>query len=105
MRAHGDDCGADRGPRPKEDGRTCSVFAFDVAANGGRLPLARNAVRKLKTLRHPGVVRVLESIEVSGQDFTPTNSHADQDNRRHKSAEWANVPKGHRDRRAPSAVR
>jgi SCY1-like protein 1 len=28
------------------------------------LPLARNAVRKLRTLRHPGVIKVLDTVEV-----------------------------------------
>lgn len=28
-----------------------------------RLPLAKNAVRKLRTLRHPGVVRIIDTVE------------------------------------------
>jgi SCY1-like protein 1 len=48
----------------QEDGSNCSIFSFDINANRSRLPLAKNALRKLKTLRHPGVIRVLESVEV-----------------------------------------
>lgn len=48
----------------QEDGSKCSIFAFDVNANRNRLPLARNALRKLKTIRHPGVVKMLDSVEV-----------------------------------------
>ncbi|KAL2382165.1 hypothetical protein RJZ90_003482 [Blastomyces dermatitidis] len=48
----------------REDGSSCSIFTFDIAANKPRLPLAKNAVRKHRTLRHPGVVKVLETIEV-----------------------------------------
>jgi hypothetical protein len=42
----------------------CSIFTFDISAGRGRLPLAKNAVRKLRTLRHPGVIKVLETVEV-----------------------------------------
>ena len=48
----------------QEDGSDCSIFSFDVSANRSRLVLAKNAVRKLKTLRHPGIVRVLDTVEV-----------------------------------------
>ena len=48
----------------KEDGSNCSIFAFDVTADKSRLPLARNAVRKMRTLRHPGVIKVYDTVEV-----------------------------------------
>jgi SCY1-like protein 1 len=48
----------------QEDGSNCSIFSFDVTANKARLPMARNAVKKLRTLRHPGVIRVLDTVEV-----------------------------------------
>ena len=48
----------------QEDNTECSVFSFDIQADRGRLPLARNAVRKMRTLRHPGVVKVLDTVEV-----------------------------------------
>ncbi|KAL4913541.1 armadillo-type protein [Aspergillus aurantiobrunneus] len=47
----------------REDGSSCSVFTFEIASNKSRLPLARNAVRKSRTLRHPGVIKVLDTIE------------------------------------------
>ncbi|KAJ9602369.1 Nuclear aminoacylation-dependent tRNA export pathway component [Cladophialophora chaetospira] len=47
----------------KDDGSPCCVFNFDINANKARLPLARNAARKLRTLRHPGVIRVIDVIE------------------------------------------
>ncbi|PLB37326.1 COPI-interacting protein CEX1 [Aspergillus candidus] len=47
----------------REDGSACSIFTFEIAANKSRLPLARNAVRKSRTLRHPGVIKVLDTIE------------------------------------------
>lgn len=49
---------------PQEDGSKCSIFSFDISANRNRLPLARNALRKLRTLRHPGIIKVLDTVEV-----------------------------------------
>ena len=51
-------------PDLQDDGSRCSIFSFDVTANKSRLPLARNALRKLRTLRHPGVIKVLDTVEV-----------------------------------------
>ncbi len=48
----------------QEDNSECSIFSFDVVADKARLPLARNAVRKMRTLRHPGVIKVLDTVEV-----------------------------------------
>ncbi|KAK9471672.1 armadillo-type protein [Dipodascopsis tothii] len=47
----------------RSDNSACSVFVFDAEANHGRVPLARNAVRKLRTLKFPGVVKVLDTFE------------------------------------------
>lgn len=48
----------------QEDGSNCSIFSFDINANRSRLPLAKNALKKLRTLRHPGVIKVLDTVEV-----------------------------------------
>ncbi|PGH02215.1 SCY1 protein kinase [Blastomyces parvus] len=56
----------------REDGSSCSIFTFDIAANKSRLPLAKNAVRKHRTLRHPGVVKVLETIETDANIYIVT---------------------------------
>ncbi|KAK5133973.1 hypothetical protein LTR08_007093 [Meristemomyces frigidus] len=47
----------------REDGSRCSIFSFDVSANRNRLPLAKNALRKFRTLRHPGIIKVLDTLE------------------------------------------
>jgi SCY1-like protein 1 len=57
---------------PQEDGSKCSIFSFDITANKSRLPLARNALRKLRTLRHPGVVKVLDTQEVGAHSTFST---------------------------------
>ncbi|PGH12338.1 SCY1 protein kinase [Polytolypa hystricis UAMH7299] len=56
----------------REDSSSCSIFTFDIAANKSRLDLAKNAVRKLRTLRHPGVIRVLETIETDTNIYIVT---------------------------------
>ncbi|KAK6510029.1 hypothetical protein TWF481_004742 [Arthrobotrys musiformis] len=56
----------------KDDGSKCSIFAFDVNANKSRLPLAKNALRKWRTLRHPGVVRVLDTLETDTNIYVAT---------------------------------
>ncbi|KAM3420891.1 hypothetical protein BST61_g4126 [Cercospora zeina] len=56
----------------REDGSKCSIFTFDITANRSRLPLARNAVRKFKTIRHPGVVRVLDTVETDSVIYIAT---------------------------------
>ncbi|KAF9738608.1 hypothetical protein PMIN03_006513 [Paraphaeosphaeria minitans] len=56
----------------REDGSKCSIFSFDVSANKSRLPLARNALRKLRTLRHPGVVKVLDTVETDAYIYIAT---------------------------------
>lgn len=41
----------------------CAIFTFDLQKNKSHLPLARNALRKLRTLRHPGIIKVLDTVE------------------------------------------
>ncbi|OQO02999.1 hypothetical protein B0A48_11283 [Cryoendolithus antarcticus] len=47
----------------REDNSKCSIFSFDINANRSRLPIAKNTLRKFRTLRHPGVVKVLDTLE------------------------------------------
>ncbi|KAK3377895.1 armadillo-type protein [Podospora didyma] len=47
----------------RDDGSNCSIFSFDITANRSAFPLARNALKKLRTMRHPGVVKVLDAVE------------------------------------------
>lgn len=56
----------------REDGSKCSIFSFDVNAHRSRLPLARNALRKLRTLRHPGVVKILDTVETDSYIYIAT---------------------------------
>ncbi|KAF8862334.1 kinase family protein-like protein [Acephala macrosclerotiorum] len=56
----------------REDGSNCSIFSFDVTANKSRLPMARNAVKKLRTLRHPGVIKVFDTVETETYIYVAT---------------------------------
>ncbi|CAK7275322.1 Nuclear aminoacylation-dependent tRNA export pathway component [Sporothrix epigloea] len=56
----------------REDGSACSIFSFDITANKARLPLARNALKKLRTLRHPGVIKVLDTVETDTYIYIAT---------------------------------
>ena len=49
----------------QEDYSRCSIFSFDVNAKKSRLPLAKNSLLKFRKLRHTGILRVLDTIEVS----------------------------------------
>ncbi len=56
----------------QEDGSDCSIFVFDIIADRSRVPLARNAVRKMRTLRHPGVIKVFDTVETETYIYVAT---------------------------------
>ncbi|KAI1441547.1 ARM repeat-containing protein [Annulohypoxylon stygium] len=56
----------------RADGSNCSIFSFDITANKARLPLAKNALKKLRTMRHPGVIRVLDTVETDTYIYIAT---------------------------------
>ncbi|KAL5341741.1 armadillo-type protein [Aspergillus crustosus] len=78
----------------REDGSSCSVFTFDIASNKSRLPLAKNAVRKSRTLRHPGVIKVLDTIEtetslyIVTERVVPLSWHVKRRSVSEETAKW-----------------
>ncbi|KAK7754777.1 Nuclear aminoacylation-dependent tRNA export pathway component [Diatrype stigma] len=56
----------------REDGSNCSIFAFDAVAHKSQLPLAKNALKKLRTMRHPGVIKVLDTVETETYIYIAT---------------------------------
>jgi SCY1-like protein 1 len=58
------------------------------------LPLARNAARKLRTLRHPGIVKVLEVIETESnihivtEKVTPLSWHVKRKSLSEETIKW-----------------
>lgn len=47
----------------KEDGSEVSIFVFDCQKNRDKVQLARNAFKRIRTMRHPDVLRYLDGIE------------------------------------------
>ncbi|KAJ0424599.1 armadillo-type protein [Aspergillus carlsbadensis] len=78
----------------REDGSACSVFTFEIASNKSRLPLAKNAVRKSRTLRHPGVLKVLDTIEtettiyIVTERVVPLSWHVKRRSISEETAKW-----------------
>ncbi|KAF1849600.1 ARM repeat-containing protein [Cucurbitaria berberidis CBS 394.84] len=78
----------------REDGSKCSIFSFDITANKSRLPLARNALRKLRTMRHPGVVKVLDTVEtetyiyIATERLSPLSWHVKRKSLTEETTKW-----------------
>lgn len=59
-----------------------------------RLPLAKNAVRKLRTLRHPGVVRIIDTVEtdtyiyIATERVVPLSWHVRRDALNAETIKW-----------------
>ncbi|KAJ3100970.1 hypothetical protein HDU97_001726 [Phlyctochytrium planicorne] len=51
----------------KDDNTPCTVFIFDSVKYKDKLPLARNALKRFKTLRHPDLVRFIDGGETDTQ--------------------------------------
>ncbi|KAF7375945.1 Protein kinase domain-containing protein [Mycena sanguinolenta] len=47
----------------RDDGSLVSVFEYDCTSRRGMLPIAKNALRKLRTTRHPDVLKFLDAVE------------------------------------------
>ncbi|KAI0134320.1 armadillo-type protein [Xylariales sp. AK1849] len=56
----------------REDGSNCSIFSFDITTNRSRVTLAKNALKKLRTMRHPGVIKVLDAVETDTYIYIAT---------------------------------
>ncbi|KAH8671494.1 armadillo-type protein [Xylariales sp. PMI_506] len=56
----------------REDGSNCSIFSFDITANKSSATLAKNALKKLRTMRHPGVIKVLDTVETETYIYIAT---------------------------------
>ncbi|RUS19428.1 LOW QUALITY PROTEIN: hypothetical protein BC937DRAFT_87501 [Endogone sp. FLAS-F59071] len=47
----------------KDDGTPVSIFAFDCQKQRDRIPLAKNAFKKMRTIRHPDLLKYLDGVE------------------------------------------
>lgn len=48
----------------QEDNSEVSIFTFDVTKNRDKVQLAKHAYKKMRTLRHPDLLRYLDGVEV-----------------------------------------
>lgn len=58
----------------QDDGSPASVFVYDPHKGGPTESLARNALKRSKTLRHPCLLQHVESSEASGAISLATES-------------------------------
>lgn len=58
----------------QDDSSLVSVFAFDGSSPSSRdrLPLAKNALKKLKTIRHPNIITYVDSFETETSVYIVT---------------------------------
>ncbi|KAJ7128934.1 armadillo-type protein [Mycena crocata] len=47
----------------RDDGSLVSVFEYDCTSRRGMMPIAKNALRKLRTTRHPDVLKFMDVVE------------------------------------------
>eukprot|EP01135_Chromosphaera_perkinsii_P010147 Nk52_evm13s2039 gene=Nk52_evmTU13s2039 len=53
----------------KSDGEAATILVFDVQTNRDKLAAARNGLRRLKTMRHPNIVKILEGVETDNHIY------------------------------------
>ncbi|CAG8593593.1 5786_t:CDS:10, partial [Acaulospora morrowiae] len=58
----------------KEDGSLVSIFAFDCTKQKDKLPLAKNAFKKFRTIRHPDLLRYIDGVETDSYIYIVTES-------------------------------
>ncbi|CAG8581402.1 8997_t:CDS:10 [Ambispora gerdemannii] len=57
----------------KEDGSAVSIFTFDCTKQNYWLPLARNAFKKMRTIRHPDLLRYVDGVETESYIYIVTD--------------------------------
>lgn len=79
----------------REDGSNCSIFSFEInPTSKSRLPLAKNALKKLRTMRHPGVIKVLDAVEtetyiyIATERVTPLRWHVKRKSLSQETIKW-----------------
>ncbi|KAK9466298.1 armadillo-type protein [Lipomyces arxii] len=58
----------------RTDNTACTIFEFNIVENRTRVPLARNASKKLRTLMFPGVIKVLDTYETENDIYVVTEN-------------------------------
>ncbi|KAG0307769.1 hypothetical protein BGZ98_009841 [Dissophora globulifera] len=58
----------------REDNSTVSILAFDCVRQRDKLPLARNAFKKFRTIRHPDLIKYIDGIETDAHIYIVTDA-------------------------------
>ncbi|CAG8444939.1 2855_t:CDS:10 [Dentiscutata heterogama] len=58
----------------KEDGSPVSIFTFDCTKQKDKLPLAKNAFKKFRTIRHPDLLRYVDGVETDSNIYIVTEN-------------------------------
>ncbi|CAG8774676.1 5058_t:CDS:2, partial [Racocetra fulgida] len=57
-----------------EDGSPVSIFTFDCVKQRDKLPLAKNAFKKFRTIRHPDLLRYVDGVETDSNIYIVTEN-------------------------------
>ncbi|KAG0316507.1 hypothetical protein BGZ99_006856 [Dissophora globulifera] len=58
----------------REDNSAVSILAFDCVRQRDKLPLARNAFKKFRTIRHPDLIKYIDGIETDAHIYIVTDA-------------------------------
>lgn len=59
-------------PIVQDDGTNVSIFEYDFSQRKELAPIAKNALRKLRTTRHPDVLKFMDAVESDTSIFIMT---------------------------------
>ncbi|KAL1920476.1 uncharacterized protein VTP21DRAFT_853 [Calcarisporiella thermophila] len=57
----------------REDGSPCSIFGFDCIRQRDKIPLAKNAFKKMRTMRHPDLLKYIDGVETENYIYIVTD--------------------------------
>ncbi|KAF9420065.1 hypothetical protein BGZ94_009231 [Podila epigama] len=58
----------------REDNSPVSILCFDCVRQRDKLPLARNAFRKFRTIRHPDLIKYIDGVETESYIYIVTDA-------------------------------
>lgn len=56
----------------RDDGTPLTVFSMDLNTKRDKLALAQNSLKRIKTIRHPNMIRLVESVETDSHIYVAT---------------------------------
>ncbi|KAF9356456.1 hypothetical protein BGX26_005230 [Mortierella sp. AD094] len=58
----------------REDNSQVSILCFDCVRQKDKLPLARNAFKKIRTIRHPDLIKYIDGVETESHIYIVTDA-------------------------------